>query len=124
MYLAAGVELWKRSALLRKGVYISALAVAFFSAGWISSWVHFKNSQTTAAVKEVVKQSDKNNETVTKRTKEAVKVDREAAVRAADLEARRDELYEAIDTSNDGCDLTDDELRLFNEIAGAASPKD
>jgi hypothetical protein len=120
MYLAAVTELWKRSELLRRAVYTGVVALTFFSAGWISSWAHLKSGQTKTVVREIVKQSDKNNATVAKRTKEAVKADREINARLATLESRRDELYETIDDDDNSCDLTDDELRLFNEIASSA----
>lgn len=124
--LAAAAELWKRSANLRKVAYIALASIGLFTAGWISSWIHFKDSQNAAVVKSVVKQSNKNNATATKRTKEAVKVDRETELLRAQLASTRSELREAIEaaTNSPECDLTDDELRLFNDLADSAGPKD
>ena len=114
----AKITAWITANAIKLLVAVGLLIGAFFGgAEWKES------RYEAAAVKSVVKQANKVAETTDKRTKEAFKESDRIRQLERQLATTREKLDEAIREANRpaACDITDDELVRFNELAKQAS---
>ena len=124
MITYAGAKLaWEQSAALRQWTFRIGLSLMFFCTGWVSSCVHYNNAAGESAVKAVVKQSAKNERTLGKRIGEASEADAKLEENESNLQDKQENVNEAIGRASNPteCDLSDDELWSFNELAKATN---